>query len=158
MPEAVEQAKAEYTRVTSRITKGLKATPEDKLNWAPSDTARTPVQLAAHAAMATEGIAGMLQGKSRPSMSIEEMDRAMRAAEKEFTSAEQALGLLESTSAAYFAWLDTLTDEQLATIVELPFGPMPLAVAITIPADHARQHASQLEYVQTIYGDYEWRF
>jgi hypothetical protein len=158
MSEAVEQAKAEYNRVSSRITKNLKATPADKLNWSPSETARTPIQLVAHTAMATEGIGGMLKGKPMPQMSIEEMDKGMRAAEKEFATVEQALGLLESTGAAYFAWLDTLTDEELAAIVELPFGKMPLAMAITIPADHARQHASQLEYVQTIYGDHEWRF
>jgi hypothetical protein len=158
MSETIEQAKAEFNRAKGRITKGLKATPEDKLNWAPSDSARTPLQLVAHAAMGTKGIAGMLQGKERPPMDIQEMDKGMRASEKQFTSVDQVLGLLESTSADYFAWLDTLSDEQVNAIVDLPFGPMPMAVAITIPADHMRGHASQLEYVQTVYGDYEWRF
>lgn len=158
MSEVVEQAKAEFNRAKNRIANGLKATPADKLNWSPSDSARTPLQLVAHAAMGTEGIGGMLQGKPMPSTSIEEMDKGMRAAEKEFTSVEQVLGLLESTSSVYLAWLDTLTDEQIAEIAQLPFGAMPMAAAITIPADHVRCHAAQLEYIQTIYGDYDWRF
>ncbi len=158
MSQTVEQAKAEFTRAKGRITKGIKATPEDKLNWAPSGAARTPLQLVAHSAMATEGIGGMLQGKGGMPSDLVEMDKNMRAAEKQYTSVDQVLELLESTSSAYFVWLDTLTDEQVNTILDLPFGPMPLGAAITIPADHMRQHAAQLEYIQTAYGDFEWRF
>ena len=31
-----------------------------------------------------------------------------------------------------------------------------MSVAITLPADHMRGHIAQIEYIQTIWGDYDW--
>jgi len=155
MENIIENVKAEFSRAKGRIERDLTSTPDDKINWAPTEAARTPIQLVAHAAMGTEGIAGLLSGKPFPFSSMQEMDAASRKAEKEFTTREQALGFLEKTSNEYFAWLDTLTPEQIASTVALPFGDVPLAYAITFPADHLRCHAAQLEYVQTTYGDYK---
>lgn len=80
----------------------------------------------------------------------------MRAAEKEFTTRQQVLSLLEQTSAEYLAWLDTPTPEHLASTVHLPFGPMPMAAGITLPAQHLSGHVAQMDYIQTIYGDRDW--
>lgn len=155
MENIIDDVKAEFSRAKGRIAKDLTNTPDDKINWAPTESARTPIQLVAHAAMGTMGIAGLLSGKPFPYSSMQEMDAASRIAEKEFTTREHALGFLEKTSTEYFAWLDTLTPEQIASTVTLPFGPIPMAAAITFPADHLRCHAAQLEYVQTTYGDYK---
>jgi len=154
MANIIDDVKAEYNRAKGRITNDLTTTPDDKINWSPTETARTPLELVAHAAMGTEGITGMLSGKPFPFESMQAMDAASRKAEKEFTSREQALGFLDKASSEFFAWLDTLSAEQIASTITLPFGPVPLATAITFPADHLRCHASQIEYVQTTYGDY----
>jgi hypothetical protein len=67
------------------------------------------------------------------------------------------LGLLEQTSAAYLAWLDTLTPAQFAATLQLPFGPpVPMAVGITFPAHHLTGHVAQMDYIQTIFGDHDW--
>jgi len=158
MSEAVAQTKAEFTRAKSRLEKGLKSTPADKLNWSPSPTSRTAVQLVAHSAMSTSGLARIIKGEGMPFSSMAELDAALRSAEQQYTSADETLALLEATSAEYLGWLDTLTDEDLATIVNLPMGAMPLAVAITFPGAHLVCHASQLDYLQTVWGDHEWRF
>jgi hypothetical protein len=154
MENIIDDVKAEFNRAKGRIAHDLASTPDDKINWAPSETARTPVQLVAHGAMGTMGITGMLAGKPFPYNNMQEMDTASRAAEKEFTSREQALGFLEKTSNEFLEWLDTLSAEQIASTVSLPFGDIPMAMAITFPADHLRCHAAQIEYLQTIYGDY----
>ncbi len=156
MEDLVSQAKGEFTRAQNRIAASLKAVPADKLNWAPSDSARTSLQIAAHAAMGTQGMQGIIEGKPFPFASMAEMDVASRIAEKQFTTIEAVLGLLDQTSSAYIAFLDSLTAEQLASTVNFPFGPIPLAAAITFPADHLRGHAAQLDYVQTIWGDLVW--
>jgi hypothetical protein len=154
MANIIDDVKAEFSRASSRIANDLTKTPDDKLNWSPSESARNPIQLVAHAAMGTTGITGMLAGKPFPFSSMQELDTAMRKQEKEFTSREQALELLEQSSNDFLAWLDTLTEEQIASTITLPFGPTAMAAAITFPADHLRCHASQLEYLQTTYGDY----
>lgn len=154
MENIIDDVKAEFNRAKDRITRDLTTTPDDKINWSPTESARTPIQLVAHAALGTTGITGMLAGKPFPFSNMQEMDTASRQAEKEFTSREQVLAFLDKSSNEFLTWLDTLTAEQIASTLTLPFGPVPMASAITFPADHLRCHAAQIEYVQTTYGDY----
>lgn len=156
MENIVTEAKAELTRAKERMARALMTTPDDKIAWSPAASARTPLQQVAHGAMGISGIQGMLVGKPFPYASPAEADTAWRAAEQEFTTREQALGLLEQTSAEYLAWLDTLTTEQLASTLQTPFGAFPMAAAITFAADHLRNHAAQMDYIQTLYGDRDW--
>lgn len=86
-----------------------------------------------------------------------ELDAFCLAEEKGITTRQQALDLLEVNSNGYIAWLDGLSDEQISGTFHSPMGDFPMSVAITFLADHLRSHASQLEYIQTIYGDREMR-
>jgi hypothetical protein len=156
MNETVEAAKAEFNRAKDRLAKALNTTPDDRINWSPSPTARTPIHQVAHGAMSIGGMQDWLSGKPFPFADVTELDAFSRTKEKEFSTREEVLGLLEVNSAAYLAWLDELTPEQVASPFESPMGTFPMAAAITFPADHLRAHASQLEYTQTIYGDLDW--
>lgn len=106
--------------------------------------------------MGTSVVQGLLQAKPFSYRSTAELDAALRSAEKEYTTRAQALGLLEATTAEYLAWLDTLTPAQLASTEDTFFGPMEIASAITLPADHLRAHSVQLDYLQTTWGDTVW--
>jgi len=154
--QIVDDAKAEFTRAKDRITKALTTTPDDKINWSPAPTARTPLHQVAHAAMAVSGIHKMFQGEPMPFDNIAEMDAKWRAEEKAFTTRDQALDLLNKNSETYLAWLDGLTPVQVTSTFTAPFGEFPMASAITWPADHLRNHAGQMEYLQTCYGDLDW--
>lgn len=157
MENTLSQTKAELLRAKERLTQALATTPENRIGWSPSPTARTPLQLAGHAANAISGIQGMLTGQSFPFAGLAEFDAFMRADEQKYTSREQVLALLEQTSIVYFAWLDTLTPEQISAMVQPPFGPLvPMAVAITFPTYHLNNHIAQMDYIQTIYGDHDW--
>ena len=153
---AVTQAKAEFIRAKERLVHGLATTPDDKVNWSPAPTARTPVQLVAHAALSIAGMQGWFAGTPFRWASMAEADAEWRQEEKAFTSPQQALDLLEKNSAAYLAWLDSLTPELLASTLHTAMGDFPLAYAITFTADHLRGHAAQLDYLQTVWGDLDW--
>ena len=79
MENIIDDVKAEFNRAKGRIERDLTSTPDDKINWAPTESARTPIQLVAHAAMGTEGIAGLLSGKPFPFSSMQDMDEIRRA-------------------------------------------------------------------------------
>ena len=157
MQDTLSQTKAEFLRAKERLARALATTPDERIHWSPSPTARTPLQQVAHCAMSIAGIHGMLVGKPFPYAGIAEFDTALRAAEREFTTREQVLGLLEQTSAEYLTWLEALTPEQFASTVHTPFGQtVPMAVGLGFPAYHTLGHIAQVDYIQTIYGDQDW--
>lgn len=166
MEDIISQTKSELIRAKERMAHALVTTPDDRINWAPSSTARTPLQQVAHSAQSISSIHDMLGGKRFPYAGTgeldtmprltEKFDTAQRFAEKEFTTRDQVLSLLEQTSAEYFDWLDRMTPALLASTVKTPFGPTPMVVAITFPASHMTGHVAQMDYIQTIYGDQDW--
>lgn len=158
MSTPVEQAKSELRRCNARLKTLLETTPDDKLNWRPSSSSRTPIEIVGHTASSIEGIQKMLMGNPFPFASTAELDAFCLEQEKTFTSREQVLELLDAKTAVFIEWLDSLTPEQLATKVRSPFGEQEVAAAAIFPAMHALGHCSQLEYIQTIYGDRDWHY
>jgi hypothetical protein len=157
MTDIISQAKAHFTVATEQIAHALATTPDERIHWSPSPTARTPLQQVAHAGMAIPGIQGMLEGKPFPYSSVSELDAVSRKAEKEFATREQVLSLLQQSKTEYLAWLDSVTPEMLSATLQLPFGTsMPMEVGIMIPSQHTLFHAAQINYIQTIYGDHDW--
>jgi len=158
MNEYVEEQKQAFLRAKNRLTYLLEVTPNDRINWSPSATSRSPIALIVHSASALEGIQGMLMGKPFPSDSLEDFDKEMRASELGFKTRESAVELLEKNSKAYCDWLDTLDDDKLNELRNFPFGmgEKPVKSGLPFPAFHTQSHVSQLEYLQTIYGDLDW--
>lgn len=100
----------------------------------------------------------MLNGRPFEASSTAEADTFFREHDRQFTSREQVLGLLEENCAAYERWLDALAPEALAGTVELPFGSgrACLAEALSFAPGHTNWHTAQINYIQTIYGDHIW--
>src|SRR4051794_12092571 len=158
MEDAVSKAKSEFVRAKDRLAHLLATTPDDRINWSPSDSCRTPVQVVAHSAGAIKHIHGFLDGRPFDVGDPTAADKMFREYERQFTTREAVSGLLDQNSAAYLAFLDTLTPERLQAMVQLPFGlgTAPVAACLGFPAAHTQGHVAQLEYIQSIYGDHDW--
>ena len=158
MEDTISQAKAEFIRAKDDLARALATTPDDRINWSPSPTSRTPVQIVAHAAAAVKNIHNFLTGQPFGFDNAADADRSFREWEQRFTTREQVNSLLDQSSGAFVAWLDTVTQEQLAEMIELPFGlgSAPRSAALAFAAAHTRSHVPQIEYIQTIYGDRDW--
>jgi hypothetical protein len=63
--------------------------------------------------------------------------------------------MVEDSTAAVLEALDSVTAEMLDTAPLSPFGPFPFAFWMQLPAEHMKAHASQIDYLQTIWGDLE---
>lgn len=156
--ETISEAKAGFLRAKEQMARAFANTPDDRIAWSPSPTSRTPAQLVAHAAMAVEGLQNMTDGAPFPNVSNEEFDKMMREADQPYTDRAATSALLDKTSAAYVAWLDGLTPERLATVIEVPFGmgSLPISARLGFAAQHMSSHTAQIDYIQTIYGDRAW--
>ena len=156
--EAIEAARRSFFDEKERLARTLSRTPDDRLKWSPSPNSRTPLALVVHAAYAIGSVHRMLVGNPFSIPTTAEADRSFREFERDFTTREQALDLLEENGTAYVEWLNALSSSRLDDMVTLPFGlgAAPLSAALSFVPDHTRWHCAQLEYVQTAYGDHDW--
>ena len=154
----IERARADFLRAKELLCRAFSTTPDERINWSPSATARTPLQQVAHTAWALGSIHEILNGRTFQANSTAEADTSFREWERQFTTREAVLQLLERNSAQYVGWLDALTPEALTATVELPFGSgfAPLTAALAFAPNHTQWHAAQINYMQTIYGDLDW--
>ncbi|CAN5406317.1 hypothetical protein BH11ARM2_BH11ARM2_28040 [soil metagenome] len=160
MDPRIEEAKTQFLQAKEAFFKAFAAVPDERLNWSPSATSRTPIQQVAHAAESIGHIHAMLNGHPFPVPTTTEADKGFRENDARFTTREEVLDLIERNSGAYIAWLDNVAPERLDDTATLPFGlgQAPVSAVLSAPADHTRWHLAQLDYMQTIYGDQDWRF
>lgn len=158
MSDAIQIAKQDFEQSRARMLGLLGNTPDDRLNWSPSPTARTPLAIVAHAAISIHHITEMLKGRPFGVPSSAVADKYFRQEEAKFTSRADVVALFEGNAAAYVAWIDDLTEEGLSDPITFPFGLGTGTVldCLSTPARHTDAHIGQLEYVQTIYGDQNW--
>ena len=158
MNEAIEKAKNDFAASRDRLITLFANTPDDRVNWAPSATARSPIELVVHSAESVKNIHQMLLGHKFAASNVVEADKMFRAFEGNVKTREEAQQLFQDASANYVAWLETVTPEMLDTMIPFPFhlGFGPLAIGLTFPPLHTQSHCAQLEYLQTIYGDRDW--
>ena len=156
--ETAEAAKANFLRAKGQICHALANTPDDRLNWSPSPTARTPLHQVVHAANSIEHIYKAMIGQRFAVPTPAEADAGFREVERGFTTREAALALLDAKSDAYIAFLDGMTSEQLDGMMKAPFGlgDVPVRIALSFPVEHTNWHVAQIDYIQTIYGDLDW--
>lgn len=136
--------------------KTFNAVPEDRLNYSPSSTARTPLRVAAHAALSNYAMAKMLRGEQIEFKSADEADRHMGAEEKKVTTRAGALEMLDSSLRDLLDTLSSIPEEKLNETCSTPFGEYPMNRMIFMPGKHLAMHASQIDYIQTIWGDLEY--
>jgi uncharacterized damage-inducible protein DinB len=154
MDPRIISAKETTQRGHDRLLNTLGATHDDKLDWSPSSTSKSALGLVSHSAEANFFFAKVIGGEEIPPVkSVEDADEKMKAAAKQLTTRDQAVHRLEESVAALMAAIDKLSSADLDKDVVLPFRTMPMNFAISIPGMHMANHASQIDYIQTIYGD-----
>ena len=154
LKDKIDGAKASLQGAKEKLLKSFASVPDDKLTWSPSETARSAVWLVAHCGTANQAFAAILTGKPLPFPSDpKEVAEIIRNAGREITSREEAVRLLETSTAEVLAALDATTEDKLASSPNSPFGPLPYGFWMAVPGGHIGGHTQQLEYLQTIWGD-----
>lgn len=158
MNPEIELTIGKLTDMKGRIERVLANTPDDKLNWSPSETARTPLQIYAHCGFSLGFITTMLEGTKFGKPTMAEADAEFLEMEKGITTREEAVALFQKNFDRYIAFLNNATDETLDRMAPLPFdmGEAPVRFVMSAGYDHTLSHMAQMEYIQTIYGNRVW--
>lgn len=158
MHPQIESAINDLTNAKDLMIQALANTPEDKVSWSPGGTARNAIQIVAHSAFALGFISTMLEGTPYPAPTTAEADANFIEMEKPYQTREQVLELLNQKYNKYVDTLMGFNESDFDTMVLLPFGmgSAPRRAILAVGALHTRSHTSQIEYLQTIYGDRKW--
>lgn len=162
MNEQIQKAIVHIEQAKGRLFRSFQHVPDDKQNWSPSATARTPLQIVAHCGLSCvflgKWIAGELQLPSSPE-ELKAVREESDAREKGVKSREAAIQLVEENTAKLAAMLEAMPAAEMEKTREHRiFGTVKVADLLHIPALHLENHAAQLDYIQTIWGDLEWHF
>lgn len=128
--------------------------PEDKAAWEPVAGVKSALQLVVHCAYGNFAMAKSIrQTPVENRMEFLDMLNWADQEERKVTSKEQAIELLQQSTADVIAALDTVTDESLAGMGDSVFGEMPMMFWVSLPARHMEGHTYQIDYIQTMLGD-----
>lgn len=154
LAERIAETKALVERSKTDLLRTFEFVPEDKLEWAPSPTARSPLWLVGHCGAAGGAFASLLRGEV-PDFPADpaELMVAIRNGGKDIHTREAAVRSVEESTAAILASLDTVTEERMSGMSQTPFGPLPFAMWVDAAWSHPYGHARQLDYMETIWGD-----
>lgn len=155
---SIDQARSDILQARARTEQALGHTPDERLNWSPSPSARTPIQLVVHIADSVGHMHGFLTGRPFEPPTSGEADAGFRRLESAPWTREEALALLDEKVASFIKWLDDATTQDLEFFATMPFGmgQIRVADALRFVSQHTNEHAAQLEYLQTCWGDRDW--
>ena len=150
MNPTIEQAKQTLDRTSARLLNTFAAVPDDKLTWSPSPSAKSPLQLVAHCSFANHGMSGIVSGAWTEEPDMEQIQAMSREHESKITSRAQAIADLQQSIAATKKAFDEVSDARLGET-----GPMnmPIVAWVFMIPSHMEQHAAQIDYIETCYGD-----
>ena len=152
------RAAADFAMARGGLEHALRHVPADRLNWSPSPSARTPLEIAGHAAKAVRNMLGNMTGETFAVPTPDAAEQLFREEDKGYRDLQTVLTMLQENGDAYLNWLDAVTDEHLERVVPMPFGLPSMRVRDTVAfmALHMNMHVAQIQYIQTIYGDRDW--
>lgn len=145
----IELCRAQMRYGLGRMLITFAAVPDDRLNWTPSPTAKTPLRILSHCVDANRAVTRVIRGEAESAspnwdFHIDQRDEATRA--------------LEDSVAEYNAALDSMTPELFASQAMSPAGPSPVSEWMHFIGWHLAEHACQIDYLQTCWDDQESRY
>lgn len=132
---------------------------DDRLNYSPSESARTALQLVVHCGQANNAFASIMRGEDMPMPAdMSNFRDVLRNMEASVTDRATAIQLVQDSTKTVIEAINEVTEETFASSPSSPFGPMPMPFWMTLAGMHMKAHACQMDYLQTIYGDVEDHF
>jgi hypothetical protein len=156
----IESCKESAVSGMEQFLKDFSHVPSDKLNWTPTPTTKSAIQIAAHTALTAGNFAKMLRDRRLPQgEEITEMVGKWTAAEEALTDPVEMERIFRKNTEEVVAAIDTLTPEEVELTLDSSMGwTMPMTQLMQLPGIHAISHGAQLDFLQTCWDDQEIHF
>lgn len=143
----------------SDILSVFNAVPDDKLDWKPFDNGRTVLDLFGEAAQTPALLTAFAKGKGEVALDYELAGKYVNRDERGGWSKEDALAAFEANHAAMLELIESFSEEDLSTQITVEMGggsTNPLSVWILMVYRTYVSRFAQINYVQTLYGDFKY--
>jgi uncharacterized damage-inducible protein DinB len=154
--QAVEGCKKSLGMIQHRLLTTFSFVPDDKLTYAPAETCKTSIGIIVHCANSNHFFAHIIAKQKMMDVDPAEAQKEAKAKELSVTSRDEAIQMLNDSIKVVEAALDTVNDETINAVIETPIVTMPMNFWMNLPGRHMDNHASQIDYIQTIWGDMDW--
>ena len=155
--ELISEADNHCHRLANQLLHTFSFVPDDKLHWMPSPSARSAIQIVAHCGVANKMICRRLRNQPEEATTREEMMEKAKLIIDSIQTREEAVELLQQSVSEVSEALQTLTQDSLDIIPQNPIRPLPMLFWMFQPGNHMMGHAYQIDYLETIWGDMEFR-
>ena len=155
MYSQIEASKKSATSGMDMFLRNFAYVPDDKLNWSPTATSKTALQIAAHTAVSNANFAKMIREKRTPGPEeVEEFMAQNRAAEAAITNKAEVETAFRRNTQDVLEALDTLTAEDVELVLDSGQGwTMPMTFLMGLAGWHATLHLGQIDFLQTCWDD-----
>lgn len=152
MAVTIQALASELTReIAETLIAVAAATPDDKLNWQPLDNGRSIVEQLVECTLANRKWTSILRTRAYA-------DIGQAVAEKaygELTPWNRVAARLRETAADLATEIEAVPDADLAQLLDTPWGPYSLARSCMHAYWNMTYHEGQINYIQTLYGDFD---
>ncbi len=136
------------------VLRAVDALPEDRLEWAPSDTSRSVLSQMQEIAISASWFLAFIERKRAPSGEDHEVKKSQMNGAP--TTIDACKELAQASTAALCEAISDFPDEALEDEVTLPFGgglTCTMADVLGLQAWNLTYHLGQINYLQTMLGD-----
>ncbi len=155
MDQAIELAKLTAVQGMDMFLRNFSYVPDDKLNWSPTPTSKSPLRVAAHVAVTNANFAQMILDRKVPAPEdVPAFVERTQAAERAITTKEEMERVFRENTQKVLDALDTLSPED--TKIEIDSGQgwsMSMGFLMRLAGWHATLHLGQIDYLQTCWDD-----
>ena len=130
--------------VEKNLANNLDFLPDDKLNWKPSPTANSALEIMDHLVAVIQFQTANIRG-----------DENVRFAQLHFTTRDEAKAALHDAAREYSQVVRAMKDDDWNREITLPFGTFSAMMLGEIAVSDAMHHHGQIVYLQTLLGDNE---
>ena len=157
MSNLVEYCKQDAIDSMEHFLRNFSHVPDDKLNWSPTPTSKSALQIAAHTAITIANFTKMIQDRRLPfGDEISEFMAETAAREAAISTREEAVELFQQNVDAVLTAMDELTEDELELVLDSGQGwQMPMTFLVKLPGRHTAWHIGQIDFLQTCWDDQE---
>lgn len=153
----VEYCKKSAVEEMEMFLRNFSHVPDDRLNWSPTPTSKSPIRVAAHAALYAGRFAKMIEERKLPAVdNLEEWLEQRNAEEIALTSRTEMEAAFREGTERVLAAIDSLTPEEIASTLDSGMGwSIPMTRLMMFAGWHATLHTGQIDFLQTCWDDQE---